>query len=605
MIATSGALVKDLEETAPKGGFRVQPPNNPLVAASGLSLLKKDDEVTIEWDEEKPVPTGDLLTKVREEFVSRSRKDVARHPNSARVHTNLGIALMNQGKLDEAVKEFEAALSIDPRYYVAGITLAKIMVEQDKLDDAERLYSELQKAFPDDSAPTLSLAFIAMKKLDFERAERLFRRAIVLVEDAVLPKYLLAIVLLRLRRNREAIALLKASVRSEVRSPALYQALGVAYAMAGDQARAELNFRTALTLAPTMGEAVHGLARILIERGKASSALSLLADHLEATPGDDQARELLARAYHGIGQHRSAAQQMIQVFNHLPEDAEDVPTLERKAYLATEIGNYFGIDRKDKEAETWLLRAIKFAPKRNAVPYQNLGRLYLRADRSVDASRVLSECKALFPEDQATYVILAWVYVQEGFYDEGIRELEPLVKAGNAEASVYNDLGCVLDYKGDGVNAEMVLREGHEKYPDDRSIIHNLSYVLLVNHKVAEGRHIFDKYHDVLDTYAREDSDYEAVLTATWGLVHLLEGKVEAGIQDYKQASKMASRTGNRELAASILQKMHIETTKLFLSKNDYVSASREIAAGLLVKRGREPFRRELKALKASSEAAQ
>jgi Flp pilus assembly protein TadD len=272
MIMTSDALVEELKETAPNKGFRVQPPNNPLVATSGLSLHKKDDGmISIEWDEEAPTPNDDLLTKVREEFVSRSRKDVSRHPNSARVHANLGIALMNQGMLEDAVREFELALSINPRYYVAGITLAKIMVEQNRLEDAERLYLELQEAFPEDSAPTLSLAFIAMKRLDFESAERLFRRALLLVEDAVLPRYLLAIVLLRLGRNREAISLLKASVRSEVRAPALYQALGVAYAMSGDRARAELNFRTALTLAPAMGEAVHGLARVLIEGGKADA----------------------------------------------------------------------------------------------------------------------------------------------------------------------------------------------------------------------------------------------------------------------------------------------------------------------------------------------
>jgi Flp pilus assembly protein TadD len=600
MIVTSGRPLEDFEETAPSGGFRVHPPSNPLVAAAGLSLVKKDAEVSIEWDEEKPAPTDDLLVKVRQEFVSRSQKDVAKHPKSARAHTNLGITLMHQGELEEAVKEFEVALSIDPRYYVAGITLAKIMVEQDRFDEAERLYSELQEAFPNDPAPVQSLALIAMRKFDFTNAERLLRRAVGLDENVVLPKYLLAIVLLRLGRNREAISLLKACVRSEVRSPALYQALGVAYAMAKDQARAELNFRTALTLAPTMSEAVHGLARVLIERSKASVALSLLVEHLERIPDDDHARQLLARAYSGIGQHRSAAHQLIQVFNHLSESGEDAPTLTRKAQLASEIGHYFAIDRKDKEAETWLLRAIKFAPKRDALPYQNLGRVYLRGDRSVDAFRILAECKALFPEDQVTYDLLAWVYIQQGYYDEGIRELEPLVKAGKADASIYNSLGCVLEYNGDGVNAERVLKEGHARYPDDRGMIHNLSYVLLMNSKVAEGRQLLEQYRDLLDAYSREDSDYDAILTATWGLVYFLEGKVEVGVQVYKQASKSAFRIGNRELAGAILQKMHIEVAKLLLSKKDYVSARREIIAGLSIKRGREPFKRELKALKVS-----
>ena len=197
---------------------------------------------------------------------------------------------------------------------------------------------------------------------------------------------------------------------------------------------------------------------------------------------------------------------------------------------------------------------------------------------------------------------MCWVYVHQGFYDEGIRELEPIVKAGKADASVYNALACALDYKGDESNAEMVLRQGLLRYPDDRAMIHNLSYVLLMNHKVAEGRQLLEKYHGVLDDYAREDSDYEQVLTATWGLVYFLEGKVEVGVQFYKQAAKTASRNGNRELAAAIQQKMHIEVTKLLLSKKDYELARREIAAGLSIKRGREPYRLELRALKVLAE---
>ena len=79
----------------------------------------------------------DFLTKVRAEFLARSRRDVARFPNSARTRSNLGIALMNQGMLDEATREFEAALSLDAHHYVAGSNLAKIRMTQNKLDELE------------------------------------------------------------------------------------------------------------------------------------------------------------------------------------------------------------------------------------------------------------------------------------------------------------------------------------------------------------------------------------------------------------------------------------------------------------------------------------
>jgi tetratricopeptide (TPR) repeat protein len=449
------------------------------------------------------------------------------------------------------------------------------------------------------------LAAIAMKRFDFEKAERLFRRAIDLGENGVVPKYSLAMVLLRLGRNREAISLLKSAVRSEVRSPALYQALGVAYAFAGDRSRAELHFRTALALAPNMPEAVHGLSRILIDEGKASTALQLLSQYLEQTPNDDPARELLARAYDGIGQHRSAAQQLISVFNRLPEDSEDAAVLNHKAHLASAIGTYFGFDRKEEESELWLLRAIKLAPRQAALPYQNLGRLYIRTDRDVEAFRLLSQCRKLFPRDQDTYILLSRVYENQGLYDEGIHVLEPLIKAGTANASVYSTLGCMLEYRRESSRAVMVLKEGHEKYPDDYTIIHNLAYVLLMSGEAVEGRRILETYQRILNEATNEEPDYEPVLTATWGLVYMLEGKIEVGIQFYKQAAKLAARLGNRQLAGAVMQKMHLEVAKLFLNQSDYASARREIDAGLLVKRGREPVRRELKQLRASVERLQ
>jgi tetratricopeptide (TPR) repeat protein len=350
-----------------------------------------------------------------------------------------------------------------------------------------------------------------------------------------------------------------------------------------------------LTLAPTMREAVLGLARVLLEQDKASRALSLLVGYLERTPDDDEARELLARAHSGIGQHRSAAQQLITVFNRLPEADDSLS--DRKAYLAVAIGSFLGIDRRDKEAESWLLKAIKIAPQKYPLAYQNLGRLYYRSDRLAEAYRTISECKKLFPSDQTASDLLASIYSQEGFYEDAIRELQPIIGSGQAKAEIYNSLACTLEYNHDQLKAESVLREGHAKYPENRSIIHNLIYVLLVNHNIVEARQCLEKHKATLNAYARESPSYDAILTATWGLVYVLEGKTELGIQFYKQASKTASHAGNGELSGSILQKMHIEVAKHLIRQGDKPAAQREIAAGLGVKRGREIYKRELKYL--------
>ncbi len=292
------------------------------------------------------------------------------------------------------------------------------------------------------------------------------------------------------------------------------------------------------------------------------------------------------------------------VFNALsnaPEDEND-PGRERKALLAIEIGTSFAFERKDRQAEVWLKKAIALDSRRSSLAYQNLARLYLRRDADVEAYRMLLECRRLFPEDQDTYVLLATVYEHQGLIESGIAELEPLVKRGNAEPSVYSYLGCLFAYNEELADAEKVLREGHAKYDENYSIVHNLAYVLLMQQKLAEGKQLLETYKDRLEQTAEKEPDYRPALTATWGLLYLLDGSIDMGVRLYRDAAKEASRVGNRQLAGAVIQKMHIELAKHSLRLKDYESAKRMINMGLLVKRGREPFRMELKRLQSIEE---
>jgi Flp pilus assembly protein TadD len=96
----------------------------------------------------------------------------------------------------------------------------------------------------------------------------------------------MAISLLTLGKSQEAIRHLRFAARTEVRSPAIYQALGVAYVMADDVKSAVRSFKTALTLAPEMKDAVHALANVLLQQGHTSSLVELLAAYLERQPND-------------------------------------------------------------------------------------------------------------------------------------------------------------------------------------------------------------------------------------------------------------------------------------------------------------------------------
>ncbi|MBD2387513.1 tetratricopeptide repeat protein, partial [Cylindrospermum sp. FACHB-282] len=79
------------------------------------------------------------------------------NPNYADAYNNLGIALGNQKKLDEAVVAFQKAIQLNPNYGLAYNNLGVALSQQKKLDQAVVAF---QKALslPDDTSGTLTTA---------------------------------------------------------------------------------------------------------------------------------------------------------------------------------------------------------------------------------------------------------------------------------------------------------------------------------------------------------------------------------------------------------------------------------------------------------------
>src|SRR5262249_46619578 len=61
---------------------------------------------------------------------------VSRRPASAAAHNNLGNALRDQGKLDEAVAEYRKVIELDPKLAFAHSNLGNALRDQRKLDEA-------------------------------------------------------------------------------------------------------------------------------------------------------------------------------------------------------------------------------------------------------------------------------------------------------------------------------------------------------------------------------------------------------------------------------------------------------------------------------------
>jgi tetratricopeptide (TPR) repeat protein len=586
-VNTSTAPVTNFKELVPDSRFVLQPPlNNRFLSSSAIAVtrLKNGIEIEVTPRSSEEIGTDDVLGGM----IARTRRDVERYPRSARSRTNLGLALLNGGDARAAMQEFEAALEYEPGNYVAAVNLARAKLDSGDIDGAGLLYQSILNDFPNDVSSLMSLAFIRVRRGDFKSAAELFEDAVRQNEKAPLPRYHLAMVLLRLGKANDAIAQLRIAARTDVRSPQLYHALGVAYTIAGQLKRAAKAFKTALTLAPSMVDAAHGLALVLLQEGKSQDAIALLEQQVDRTPEDHPGREMLARAYAHVGQYERARSQLKQISQRIETNTEQ--NRAERARLANNIGTCFAWEGNRGEARKWLKLSTDLDPD-NALPYVNLARLLLSEDSLADAVTLLEKCKDRFSDDEPSRMLLAISYERLGDYDRAIAQMRQLVERGEKSPPwAFAYLGGLLtERRNDFPAAQKVFEEGLQKYPSNSALVNNYAYAQLAAGHVEAARAL-------LGSLAKGGELYPELM-ATFGLLRLWEGDLQQGRSLYQQAAKLASSLGNQALARAVRQKMHLELARAYLRHRDTHSAIQEIRGGLLLKEGRADYRRDLQAL--------
>lgn len=582
---TSTAEATNFRESVPDSRFLLQPPlNNPFLSAEAIAITRLKDGAGVEV-EVAPRSYGDISTDdVQGRIIAQTRRDVERHPTSARAHTNLGLALLNWGDATGAMREFEVALEHEPNSYIAAINLARAKMGEGDIDSAEMLYEKTLKHFPNDPSSLMSLAFIRMRRDDFAGAARLLKGAVAQNEKAPLPRYHLAMALLKLGKANEAIAQLKHAARTDVRSPELHHALGVAYTIGGQPKRAARAFKTALALAPNLVDAIHGLATVFLQEGELQEAIALLQQQIDRTPDDRTGRELLAHAYVSTRQYERARLQLNYVLQKTAADPKQSRT--EQARLANNIATCFSFEGNRAEARKWLTVAIEFQPD-NSLPYLNLARLQLTEGLVTDAVTLLEKCKNRFSGDETVRMLLAISYEALGEYDTAIAQLSPLVGTQGVSPQTLAHLGALLgERRKDFAGASAVFEEALRQYPLNLLIINNYAYAHLMNGHVDEARTLLNSIPKGTELYPE--------LLATFGLLRLWEGDLQQGRSLYLQAADLASSMGNSALARTARQKMHLELARAYLRGHDTHSAVQHIRSGLSVKEGRADYRRDL-----------
>ena len=188
---------------------------------------------------------------------------IKKNPASWLAQHNLGFILAGQGKLDEAVAHYRAAIKLKPDLEEAHNNLGMALARQGKLDEAILHYREAVKFRPDyvKAYCNLGLALAEQGKLD--EAILYYRVALELNPGIAETRNNLGIALARQGKFNEALACYREVLKIQPDFAQAYSNLGVTMASMGrfDEAVEYLN--SALKIAPNYADAKRNLDIVL------------------------------------------------------------------------------------------------------------------------------------------------------------------------------------------------------------------------------------------------------------------------------------------------------------------------------------------------------
>ena len=225
---------------------------------------------------------------------------------SALIHNNLGLALKDRGRREEAIRHFEEALRIDPGYARAHSNLGVALMEQGKREEAIRHCEQAIRIDPTLPKSHLNLGFVMEQQGKWSEAISHFREVLRLDPENADALYNLGNTLMAQGKQEEAIAYYQEALRIDPQYAQVHGNLGVALMEQGKPHEALIHFREEVRIDPRSDRGHHNLGIALIQQGKLDEAVACFREVVRLNPEHPEAQLSLALALAGQGRLEEA-----------------------------------------------------------------------------------------------------------------------------------------------------------------------------------------------------------------------------------------------------------------------------------------------------------
>ena len=118
-----------------------------------------------------------------EEAIEAYNKALAIKPDYAEAYNNMGNALKEQGKLEEAIEAYNKALAIKPDYAEAYNNMGNALKEQGKLEEAIEAYNKALAIKPDYAEAYNNMGIALKEQGKLEEAIEAYNKALAIKPD--------------------------------------------------------------------------------------------------------------------------------------------------------------------------------------------------------------------------------------------------------------------------------------------------------------------------------------------------------------------------------------------------------------------------------------
>ncbi len=327
---------------------------------------------------------------------------LAKKPDDAIVHYDLGYAYTAMKRPSDAKSEYEKAISLDDKMAPAYLNLGLTLLESDPAEAVDPL-----------------------------------QHAADLAPDQAEPKFLLGTALERSGKLAPAIEQYQAAEKLGDKDVDLHLSLGRALLTSNRPADAEPEFRAALALRPNAADAHLGLAQSLIAEKKPDAGSAELGAYLQSHPSDSRARIELASLLVDQGKNDDALAELDRAAAAGPENL-------RALKLRARI--FFAKKQFDKAVPV-LQKAATMAPQ-DVNMHALLGHALLETKDYSGAVRELTVANRLDPTANDVLSDLVGAEYSTGNYQTTLAILDGLSKREDLPAASWFIRGSCYDKLG-------------------------------------------------------------------------------------------------------------------------------------------------------------